>query len=96
MLLARHTELNDGPIEPGYYLLWESLNSALAASRKKKSQQSALIAASRKLEASQLERRQLEETLKKPRTRSQPLLFQARAPVLSDRANNTLRTVANN
>lgn len=67
MLLERYAQLDSGPIDPEYYLLRESLSKALAASRETKSQQGALIAASRKLEASQFERRQLEETLKKLR-----------------------------
>lgn len=66
-LLDRYTALNSGPIEPEFYLLRESLNRALAASRASLNEHEAFQAAQRKLDAAHNERRQLEDTLKKLR-----------------------------
>lgn len=66
-LLDRFSRLNAGPIEPEYYLLRESLSTALNAKRESKSQHDAAIAARRSLDTAQSERRQLEATLKKLR-----------------------------
>ncbi len=67
LLLKRYVQLNSEPVEPGLFLLQKSLSSAVAASKEAKNQQTALLAAGRKLDAAQFERRQLEETLRKLR-----------------------------
>lgn len=66
-LIDRYAQLNAGPIEPEFYLLRESLSSALAARRESQSQHSALTSARRKLDTAQSERQQLEDTLRKLR-----------------------------
>lgn len=66
-LLESYTQLSDGPIEPEFYLLRESLEQAIAAKSSAHSQQGELKAVRRQLESAQYERRQLEETLRKLR-----------------------------
>jgi len=66
-LLDQYSRLNTGPLEPEFYLLRDSLNSALNTSRELRSQHDVLMATRDKLDAAQRERRQLEGTLKKLR-----------------------------
>lgn len=66
-LLDHYSRLNTAPIEHEFYLLRESLRSALNASRELRSQHDALIATRDKLDTAHRERRQLESTLKKLR-----------------------------
>ena len=66
-LLDHYTRLNTSPIEPEFYLLRESLSSAVNTSRELRSQHDVLMATRDKLDAAQRERSQLEGTLKKLR-----------------------------